>query len=87
MDILTLFVVIPVLNNYRHTVLKRYPPGQTGISFRNGTATDYGGVLYSSISTARHAGNTDEMLFVKTMSGLKVLIFIMLLEWMGFQWQ
>jgi NADH-quinone oxidoreductase subunit M len=65
MDILTLFVVIPVLTITGILLLKDTRQVRMVSAFGMGLQLILAGVLVYLYLTARHAGNLDEMLFVK----------------------
>ncbi|HKK43003.1 MAG TPA: NADH-quinone oxidoreductase subunit M [Bacteroidales bacterium] len=65
MDILTLFVVIPVLTITAILFLKETRQVRVVSAFGMGLQLIMAGVLVYLYLTARHSGNTDEMLFMK----------------------
>ena len=85
MDILTLFVVIPVLTITGILFLKDTRQVRLVAAIGMGMQLIMAAFLVFLYLSARHAGNTDEMLFVKDYYGLKVLIFIMQLVLTGYQ--
>ncbi|MBE3140014.1 MAG: NADH-quinone oxidoreductase subunit M, partial [Thermoplasmata archaeon] len=65
MDILTLFVVIPVLTITAILFLKDTRQVRLVSAFGMGLLLILAAVLVFLYLSARHAGNTDEMLFIK----------------------
>jgi NADH-quinone oxidoreductase subunit M len=73
MDILSLFVLIPVLTITGILLLKDTRQVRLVSAFGMGIQLIMAGVLVYMYLTARHAGNTDEMLFVKDLLWFKSL--------------
>lgn len=73
MDILSLFVLIPVLTITAILLLKDTKQVRLISAFGMGIQLIMAGVLVYMYLTARHAGNTDEMLFVKDLLWFKSL--------------
>jgi NADH-quinone oxidoreductase subunit M len=73
MDILSLFVLIPVLTITGILLLKDTKQVRLVSAFGMGIQLIMAGVLVFMYLTARHAGNTDEMLFVRDILWFKSL--------------
>ena len=71
MDILTLFVVIPFLTITGILLVKDTRQTRIVSAIGMGIQLIMAGILVFLYLSARHGGNTDEMLFIRIISGLK----------------